>query len=149
MPGKDNVSVQLVGFDEMERKLYDLPDKLAKRFMRKALRAGAAMFLRPIRDYMSSHGTGFLASQATMTTKTSAREQQGEANVGFRKKQNPARTGKGASVPTAANESRWYELGTIHQPARPFMRPAFEANWQKALTKFGDVLKEELEGIVG
>lgn len=39
----------------------------------------------------------------------------------------------------------WYEYGTSHQPARPFMRPAFDANRRNAQSIFSDVLIREIE----
>ncbi|MFL6314803.1 MAG: HK97-gp10 family putative phage morphogenesis protein [Terriglobales bacterium] len=41
-------------------------------------------------------------------------------------------------------EARFYEFGSIHQPARPFIAPAFEENRDRILNIFIDELNEQL-----
>lgn len=143
------VTIEVKGFDELERKLYELPSKLAKKFVRKALRAAGGVFAREIQAGAQKHDrTGWMSSQVAITTHLSSGDQEGSANIGFRKKQNPARLGKDKNTPNAANEAYWLELGRKGEPAKPFMRSAYEAVKHRALAVFEDVLKEELKEVV-
>lgn len=137
----DNVTVKVAGLDELERKLYDLPTKLSKQYLRQALRAGGRIWRDEIRR-SAPRLTGWLMSQVALTTSTSSRYDQGTAHVGIRTKQDPKRQAK--HVPSAANEAYWYELGTSRQPARPFIRPAFSARAQEVLTAFTETLRAGL-----
>lgn len=144
----DIVTVKVQGLDELERKLYELPTKLAKKYVRKALRAGARVWRDEIRQTAPKR-TGWLASQVAVTTSIRGSELEGSAHIGVRKKQDPARVGHEQHTPGAADEARWAELGTSKQPARPFMRPAFDSKKDEVLARFAAVLKEGLEDIFG
>lgn len=137
----NNVTVQIRGLEDVEAKLYDLPSKFAKLVMRRALRPAANIWKEEIAA-RAPEKTGFLKTQAAISIKLSAKEEAGAALVGFTKKQNPALVGKKAHVPSAGNEAFWYELGTSNQPARPFIRPAFESKKTQVLDVFIAKLKE-------
>lgn len=47
-----------------------------------------------------------------------------------------------------ANKARWLEFGTERMPAYPFMRPAFEANKNAAVTNFADALRARVAAAV-
>ena len=146
------VTVKISGLDDVERKLYDLPSKFAKLAMRRALRAAANIW----RDEIAARApdkTGWLKSQARISTKLSANEESGAAFVGFTNKQNPERLGTTKHVPNAGNEAFWYEMGAVHgsgvQRARPFIRPAFESLKQRVLDTFIARLKEAFNEVFG
>lgn len=142
-------TVQVFGLADLEKKLYELPTELAKKFMRQALRASAGIWLKEFRATAPREDdgpdAGFLQSQAAMTTKLSAKYDTGEANVGFRKRQYPNR--KAAHRPTAANVARWLERGTVKMPPHPFMLKAFQSRSQQVFQKFHDVLKDGLKQV--
>jgi HK97 gp10 family phage protein len=135
------VTVEIKGLDELEQRLYDLPTKYAKRVMQRALKA-ANLWLEEIRANARVL-TGWMKDHAKLEIRLSAREESGTAMVGFTKEQNPERHGE--HVPSAANEAFWTELGTVHQPARPFIRPAFDAKASAVLAEFTAVAREELD----
>jgi HK97 gp10 family phage protein len=143
------ITVHVDGLEDLERKLYELPTKLAKQYIRRALRAGAAIWRTEIKQ-TARRRTGWMASQVAITTAIHGSDLEGVANIGVRKKQDPARVGKAGPkthTPSAANEALWMELGTIKQPARPFIRPAFESKKDAVLARFKEVLKQGLEEI--
>lgn len=37
------------------------------------------------------------------------------------------------------------ELGTVKQPAQPYLRPAADAKFEEAVDRFGEVLKKDIE----
>jgi HK97 gp10 family phage protein len=144
----NKVTVKVSGLEELEEKLYDMPSKFARQAMRKALRPAADVWKDEIAA-RAPEKTGWLKSQAAVSIKLSAKEESGTALVGFTKKQNPALIGKEKHVPSAANEAFWYEMGTRHQPARPFIRPAFDALKSTVLDTFITKLKEAFSEVFG
>lgn len=140
--GPNVVTVKIEGLADLERRLYELPTRLAKNVMRRALRAAGGIWRKEIRD-RAPRLTGWLIKQITMTTKISARYDQGVVQVGPRMKQDPSRHTK--TVPSAGNVAFWYEFGTARQPARPFMRPAFDATKDRVLAKFAEIMRQGLD----
>jgi HK97 gp10 family phage protein len=143
-----SVTVKIKGLDELEKKLYDLPSKFAKRAMRGALKPAASIWKEEIAA-TAPEKTGWLKSQAAVSIKLSAKEESGTALVGFTKKQNPERLGKEKHTPSAANEAFWYEMGTFRQKAQPFMRRAYESMKEKVLETFVAKLKEAFNEVFG
>lgn len=143
------VQVEVKGLEELEHKLYELPTKFARQAMRRAIAPAIKLWKDEIQRAAGQgpYATGFLSSQVATQIKTSARDESGTGMVGFTKKQNPARTQK--HVPSAADEARWKELGTSRSPARPFIRPAFEAKANAVLDTFTAQLKELLTEVFG
>lgn len=142
----NTVTVKVEGLDDIEDKLYNLPSKFAKAAMRRALRPAADIWRSAMESAAPEH-TGWLRSQAKISIRLSAKEESGTALVGFSTKQNPNR--KGEHVPSAGNEAFWDEMGTIHQPARPFIRPVFESEKENVLDKFVAGLKEAFDEVFG
>lgn len=144
----NSVTVKISGIEELEKNLYDLPSKFAKRAVRSALKAGAGIWKEGL-ESSAPVRTGFLKEQADISIKLSAKEESGTALVGFTKKQNPSRQEKEKSVPSAGNEAFWYEMGTVNQPARPFIRPLFESSKGAVLDVFVAKLKEAFAEVFG
>jgi HK97 gp10 family phage protein len=142
------VTVEIKGLEDLEKKLYDLPTKFARRAMREAIAPAIELWRSEISTRAPRTGkyaTGFMASEVATRITTSSREQAGTGMVGFTRKQNPAR--HEAHVPSAANEAFWYEMGTVHQPARPFIRPAFESKASAVLDVFTSKLRQLLNEV--
>lgn len=140
------VTVQVSGLDDLERKLYELPSKFAKRAMREAIKPAIDIWRQEISS-RAPRDTGWLASNTWTKIRTRSRDESGIGMVGFAYKQNPARHQK--HVPSAVNEDFWYEMGTVNQPARPFMRPAFESKASAVLDVFTSKLKQILTEVFG
>lgn len=140
------VTVKLDGLDDIEKKLYDLPSKFAKRAVRGALKAGAEIWREGLAESAPVR-TGWLKAEATISIKLSAKEESGTALVGFARKQDPARHAK--HVPSAANEDFWYEFGTATQAPRPFMRGVYDSLKDQVLDRFTSKLKETFMEIFG
>jgi len=146
----DNVvTVHIAGLDDLERKLYELPTKFAQQAMRRAIAPAIKIWKDEIHSQalQGEYETGFMASQVATKITTKARDEAGTGMVGFTTKQNPARHEK--HVPNASNEAFWKEFGTVHQPARPFIRPAFEAKAPAVLETFTSMLKQILNEVFG
>ncbi len=141
------VTVHIQGLDELEAKLYDLPTKFARRAMREAIGPAIDIWKEEIRarveQIFTKYETGWMASHVDTKITTKARDEAGEGMVGFSTATNPSRHQE--HPPSAANEAYWGELGTSRQPARPFMRAAFESKASAVLDAFTSKLKELLD----
>ena len=142
-------SLNIQGLDELLKELEGLERKIFDKVMAKSVRAGAKVIqkaakeLAPVRSnewegasYPNPPGTlkkGIAIAKATRQPPTIVRYQ-----VGFSKK-----AWYGHLV------ERGHKLvrkGNVigHVPAHPFLRPAFDANVEKAIQEMEKVLKAEL-----
>jgi HK97 gp10 family phage protein len=133
------VKVTLEGFKELEQKLGEKPQQYSLRVIREKLRKAVQPWIDEIRlgAARGDYATGFMASQVDSVV--SEHQDRGAAMVGLTKQLNP----RGDA--TAAQEAFWKELGTAKEPARPFIRPAFEAKKDTVLSNFTSELAELLE----
>ena len=99
--------------------------------------------IKQLAGITGKYATGFLASQVVVRT-TVNKLDEGEANVTFSKKIHPPVGGKAKNV-TPIYEALYAEFGTSHEPARPFIRPAFESSKGSALDAFVQRLRIVLE----
>jgi HK97 gp10 family phage protein len=114
--------------------MQEFPDKMLRKGVRDALRAGGEVLRQAIsdgapvsEDETHGHPSGFLKDHIGMKVSVSVKNDTGNIKVGPVKK---------------AFYAMFPEFGTRHQPAKPFIRPAFEGNAQSALDAFINKLKE-------
>lgn len=131
--------VKVVGLEDMGRTVQLFTQKLQRQMIRNAANAGAEVFRReirakaPVRESQDLKGKdkrppGYLKKHIGRTSKA-LREGDLQVIVGPMKK---------------AFYARFYELGTSHQPARPFMRPAFDSKKKEAEDVFATTLKVQI-----
>lgn len=122
------MAVRIDGLAELNRKLRELPRKVQRRGLRRAVRAGA----EPIRERaeeLAPRRTGRLARNIVTRYRTSRVDRAViEVGPGLR-----------------AFYGKFQELGTSRHPARPFLRPAFDAGKDAAVRQIGDTLRQEIE----
>jgi HK97 gp10 family phage protein len=130
----DGVTVKIAGLEQLSQRMQDFPDKLVRKGVKDALRAGGEVLREAISagaprsmDETHGHEPGFLADHIAMNVSTSVKNDRGSVKVGPVKK---------------AFYAMFAEFGTRHQPALPFIRPAFEGNGQNALDAFVNKLRE-------
>lgn len=132
------------GADELEAALRALPDSLRKGLVERALMHAA----EPIAAYARgrvSYRTGHTQSRIKVSTRLSRRQR--------RKSKEFAEAFVGASPSRAAHlielgtKPRFHKSGksTGQMPARPFLRPAFDAEKENALRILGEDLWLEIE----
>ena len=144
------VSVKISGLDQVEQKLRELPSKFVRKALRNALRAGGRVLADEIRRGAERYRrTGWLASHIVVRLKLKSAEREGVALVGATRAQNPDHLGS-----NAAAELLWHEFGTKvhgkpHEPARPIVRPAFEAKKEAALGAFVEKLRAPFREVLG
>lgn len=135
----DFVKMEVSGLKELADKLRELGPDIAKNALRAGIRAGA----KAIKDSAAAS-----APQDTGTLKKALyikhiREQSGTSQqtffVGVRRGKKYAKKGQDAYYWS------WNEFGTARQPARPFMRPAFEQNKEVVIKAVADRIKKRIE----
>src|SRR5262245_52163753 len=99
-----------------------------KKILSKALREGSIL-IQEEAEHRAPVETGRLAA-SMMTTITEATATEAIAKIG------PSRKGFYGS---------FNELGTAHQPAKPFLRPAYDAKIDEALAVIGYFLAKGIE----
>jgi HK97 gp10 family phage protein len=112
---------QVYGLSEINEVLKQLPPRIADRLLQNATQAGARVVLKEIKSRAPRHeGRASPASARYGTIVENLAVKQLSVLKGT--------TARGSRVTTGdAFWAVFYELGTARQPARPFMRPGFDA----------------------
>ena len=139
------MTVEIEGLKGVEDALSQAGPKLAKRALRKALVAGAELFEAAAKKNApvlakatGSRQPGELRDAIDMNVKLSGTQESGIARVGIRR-------GKEKGSDSPAVWGSFVEFGSIHGPAQPFMRPAFEQAKARAQEVFTDEIKKGVE----
>jgi HK97 gp10 family phage protein len=139
-----NIAVEVTGLKGVEDALAQAGPKLAKRALRKALKAGTDKFVAEARarapilkSPTPNRKAGDLRDSITSVIRLSPKQESGRARVG------PKYTGKGSDDPGVYG--LFQEFGTKDSPAQPFMRAAFETEREPALKAFTEVMAEEVQ----
>lgn len=148
------VTVKISGLDQLSQRLSEESAKIARKVLRNAgVKAGG--IIRSAIAANAPRDTGFLEEHIAM--KTSVNPSKGTLVVVIGP-QGDAGYFKGAtrhgnkvefkgSPHYAAIAARMEEFGSKHQPARPFMGPAFDASSDQALSVFVDELWNSLKDL--
>lgn len=155
------VTVNLKGFDELQRKLEELKGPKAAKAMRAGLKAMQAPVLAEI-QHEAPRESGFLAEHFDTKYKTKDGGMAGAAYVGPQGKmyypdrgtemrgkggQRLVATGKhgtaGAQIPVVS-VARFHEFGTKDMAANPFMSRSLHAKGQAAIDALAVALKKAL-----
>ena len=134
------ITAKFTGGDVLAKALRTLPVKVEKQIIREATKAAAEPVLHAARSHAPVL-TGDLVASLKITTKTSSKKSSFTARV--------QAAGQGAKTGNDYTGDQFYaafqEFGTSHQPARPFMRPAFDENVDKAIGIMATLVKSGLE----
>lgn len=154
---KGVITLQLKGFDELERKLRALGPKIATNGLRAANRAGAVVFRDAAKEQLVANGsvrTGTLYRNIIVYAKRESIDSRPVHAVGIRGKNKRYKNsrvnrrlgiaGQRYRVLGDAYYGRFVELGTSRMAAKPFLRPAFAANVDKAI----EAVRSRLEKII-
>lgn len=129
--------IKIEGLKELDRALKELPNAVAKGVIRTALKK-AAEPIRAAAEAGAPRLTHQLAQSIAISTTLSKRQRRKQGG-----KVGDVDVYVGASYPDGAH-AHLLEFGTSKMSARPFMRPAWEANKGAAL----DIIKRELWGAI-
>ena len=132
------MAIKMEGWKELDRALGELPKATARNVLRRVLKNAA----EPIKEAMEAKAprrTGFTAASIEISNTLNPAQRR------------DARRGNDKAFAEVYIGSRrgsaavFEEFGTIHQPAHPYMRPAFEANSDQALNTISTELGTEIE----
>lgn len=149
------MEIKLQGFAELQKKLQEFGPRVEKNGMRAAARAAATVFRDAIRNSAPVR-TGTLKANIVTNSRRSdgpfmvrygARIRSGKklkyANTAANRR--ARRVGKKYQIEGPAFYGRFLEFGTSKMSARPFMRPAFGPNVDRALNAFKARLAKAVE----
>lgn len=121
---------EVVGMDELLRKLDALPSKLGtkKNIIARSLRKGGELVRARMAD-LAPYESGTL-QESIMITVVEQTAEGALARIG------PSRKGFYGMFP---------EFGTVHQSPDPFMRPAFDEKRDQAVKLIGEELARQIE----
>lgn len=138
-----DVKIKLEGFDVLARELRELPERIAKNALRAAVNAGASEVRKEVR-LRAPVDTGRLRRAVYQ-------KQIGEASSLYRQVyvvgvRSGARRGKDGTKNRSQDAFYWrfLEFGTRYIAARPFLRPAFEAQKRAAIDAMAKKLRERI-----
>lgn len=124
---------EVSGLSDLQRQLGALGLGLSGEHLQACTEAAAAPILREAQARVPV-ATGDLRGHL----ETQSQHSQSHASTTVQ----VAQSGRGG----AAHEAVFLEYGTSHMPARPFMRPAFEAAKEEAAQAFTNELKRQIKG---
>lgn len=146
MPDIKTGTISITGLADLEKRLEELPDRLAKNVLSGAIRAGAVVIQKE---------ASRLAPQSSEPHKLGKGAKAIEIQPGFLKKSIRVRKAprSKASRPVEywvyASKKAWYwkfvEFGTSKMASKPFMRPAFDSMKERAVEAIRDYLSKRID----
>jgi HK97 gp10 family phage protein len=137
----------LTGFKELAEKLKQLPKKVAKNGLRRAVSSGAAIVRNAARK-RAPVDTGEMKRDIMMKRE---KDKQGSGTTGavysvyVRSGKKSRLAGKKRDVERDSFYWKFVEFGTKTIPAQPFMRPGFEESKGEAIGAIGKSLDETIQ----
>lgn len=140
----DSVTIKLEGAEAILRKLETLEPRVAKKHLKKALRVGAKIILAATKRKAPVLSGNLKRSLSVRNSKRRRGRHEGGVTVLTDTKKVPelitfGKDGKRAFYPAVI------EYGSRHRRARPFMRPAFDAEKRNALDASMKSLRDSVE----
>jgi HK97 gp10 family phage protein len=137
----DSVTVQVRGLKQVQEALGAAGPALMRSAVLRALDAGAEVFLEgakarcPVLAEATPHRQpGELRDAIAEVTTIDVRRETGRARVGLKY------TNKGTEDPGVYG--LFVEFGTRHMAAQPFMRPAYDAGRDEAISVFAEEIRQ-------
>ncbi|WP_122711074.1 HK97-gp10 family putative phage morphogenesis protein [Pseudomonas viridiflava] len=150
-------SVNMRGLDGVVQKMRALPVKLQRSGLRKAARRAMNIMRDAVKANAKAMDDPATAEKIwkNVATQESAKRSRQEGGVvirvGIRGGAGSNQHSKDAAGNPGGDTRHWryIEFGTEHNPAAPFMRPAFQANVQNVTDRFATELNKEIESALG
>ena len=158
MADSEYVTVEVKGLDQLQAKLEQLPEKVAKKYLRAAVRAGATVIKNAMAQ-LAPRQSGFEADHIDIRTRATRDALAMTATIGPNTKiVRPERVGKISKHGktkgrewrqwTAVIVARFLEFGTSSHAKKPFLTQAFESNKQEALDAITEKLRDALKDVL-
>jgi HK97 gp10 family phage protein len=137
------MEVHIEGLQELQATLRTLVPQAAKTAVRRAGKTGGEIWKSAIKENIEREGliaTGAMEDSVKVTSH--ATDDGVSVSVGVTTVMYPARNKGSADTAMAAY---FAEFGTEHEPAKPFMRPAFDGHQTDVIEVFEETLDTELQ----
>ena len=139
----NTVTMKIGGLRELQAKLQQMAPNVARNGLRAATSAGAAL----IRDEAKARApvdTGEMKRDIQMKRDRESATYRAVYSVYVRAGKKSRLSGKARGVDKDSYYWRFVEFGTCKMAARPFMRPAFEAQKEAAVEAIRDKLAQRI-----
>lgn len=150
------ITVQITGLKELQKALEQLPKEIQGRPLRSAVSAAAKVIVDDVKTRVPVGETGNLKTAVyryrSRRNSATGREtffvgiRQGKAqykDTAYNRRK--GRVGKNYKTAGEAYYWRFLEFGTAKMQAKPFLRPAFEANKSRAVEVMKDRLGKSIQ----
>lgn len=150
------ITVQITGLKELQNALEQLPKEIQGRPLRSAVSAAAKVIVDDVKSRVPVGETGNLKTAVyryrSRRNSATGREtffvgiRQGKAqykDTAYNRRK--GRVGKNYKTAGEAYYWRFLEFGTAKMQAKPFLRPAFEANKSRAVEVMKDRLGKSIQ----
>lgn len=142
-------TIQITGLSDLEKRLRELPDKLAKNVLRGAVRAGAAVIQKEAKAKVPIAAGPYLHGRKGIKTWY----RPGTLKKGIKVRSAPRGKAKGIEYWVYVSRNlfwwRFAEFGTSKMAAKPFMRPAFEAQKEAATVAIREYMAKRIDKELG
>lgn len=143
MGDKVTVKVDLHGVEE---ELLQVGPRIAKRLLRRALRAVGKIAVENVKSHIEAVDTGALRDSIDFVIKTSNSSDSATLEVGPTYDKKTVKPGQ--KSPGVYGMFVEFGLKTKKYPRQPFMRPTFDTDAERWIQIFADGLREDLEEAV-
>jgi len=142
MPDMKTGSFQVTGLSDLEKRLEDFPDRIARNILAGAIRAGAVVIQNEARQLAPASAEDHYLGKGSRRVLIKAGELK-RKGVKVRLAPRKSRTTP-IEYWVYVSKRNWYwkfpEFGTSKMPAQPFMRPAFEKMKEIAVERIREYL---------
>ena len=146
MPDITTGNISIAGLADLERNLLDFPDRVAKKILGGAIRAGAVVIQKEARSLAPVSPGPHKVGKGTKSVLV----QPGHLKKNIKVRLAPR---KSREVPITywvyVSKKAWYwrfpEFGTSKAGARPFLRPAFDTMKEKATERIREYMAARIE----
>lgn len=140
-----NETKQLIGFKELAAAMRELGPRIARNTLRRSVSSAAAIIRNEARE-KSPVDTGEMKKDIMIKRE---RDTKGEMSARYavfvRSGKKSRLAGKKRDVNRDSFYWRFVEFGTSKMSAKPFLRPAFEAQKENAVKRIGESLDEGIQ----
>lgn len=137
--------LKLTGFKELADALRELGPRVARNSLRRAVSAGAAEIRNEARA-RAPVDTGEMRKDIMVKRERDTKgEMSAKYSVFVRSGKKSRLAGKGRNVQKDSYYWKFVEFGTSKMPAKPFLRPAYEAKKEEAVKIIGENLDEGIQ----
>lgn len=144
MPDIRTGTINITGLADLEKRLAEFPDKLAKNVLRGAVRAGAVVIQKEARQ-RAPKDTGEMARDILVKSPRQTDRGLITYHVYVRTGKKSRLAGKKRNINRDSFYWRFVEFGTVKMAAQPFMRPAFDIKKESAANAIRDYLSARID----